>query len=141
MRTRTTTGVIASLLMTGAAAAQSAPSQAGTQAIDGAGLFRTYCAACHGTRAKGDGPVAANLRRPPADLTRLAQRNKGTFSREMVYQIIDGRDPVPNHGGGDMPVWGDAFSRVRENASAEDVKARIDALVAFLESIQEGAGR
>jgi len=25
--------------------------------------------------------------------------------------IIDGRHPVPGHGGPDMPVWGDAFKR------------------------------
>jgi hypothetical protein len=35
-----------------------------------------------------------------------------------------------------LPVWGDAFQRSLEGGSAEAVRARIQALVDFLESIQ-----
>lgn len=129
--------VLAWLIATAAAAqdAQSGQAAAG-QAVNGADLFRTYCAACHGREAKGDGPVASSLRKPPPDLSLIAQRSGGTFAPEIVYRIVDGRTPVPGHGGGDMPVWGDAFSRAREGATEDAVKTRIDALVSFLRSIQ-----
>lgn len=101
----------------------------GTQ---GSQLFRTHCASCHGTGARGDGPLAAALRRPPPDLTQFTRRNGGMFPRERVHRIIDGRD-VPSHGDREMPVWGDVF---RQAADAAATKARIDALVAYLEAIQ-----
>lgn len=45
--------------------------------------------------------------------------------------------PVSGHGGPDMPVWGDVFAQSRESQGAEGVKARIESLVKYLESIQE----
>jgi mono/diheme cytochrome c family protein len=138
-RIAVTTGtcVLAWVIATAGAAqsAQSGQASAGP-AANGADLFRTYCAACHGREAKGDGPVASSLRKPPPDLTLIAQRNGGTFAPDLVYRIVDGRSPVAGHGGGDMPVWGDAFSRSREGTSEEAVKMRVDALVSFLRSIQ-----
>jgi mono/diheme cytochrome c family protein len=103
---------------------------------DGGSIFRTYCASCHGTEAKGDGPLAENLRIRPSDLTSIAKRNKGEFDSDKVHRIIDGREPVKGHGGTDMPVWGDAFKRSHEGFSEAAVKARIDAIVAFLKSVQ-----
>ena len=35
----------------------------------GAVFFASHCAACHGPTGRGDGPAAAGLPRPPADLT------------------------------------------------------------------------
>jgi mono/diheme cytochrome c family protein len=102
----------------------------------GAGIYRTHCATCHGTVGKGDGPMAPQLRIAPPDLTLLARRNGGKFSFEKVYRIIDGRDPVPGHGGGDMPVWGDAFLEAREGYSEEKVKERITQVVHYVASIQ-----
>ncbi|MDH4063206.1 MAG: c-type cytochrome [Acidobacteriota bacterium] len=107
-----------------------------TQAIPaGSGLFSTYCVVCHGADAKGTGPLADSLKRRPADLTALAKSNGGTFPRDMVARIIDGRDPVRGHGGGDMPVWGDAFGRSAD-AGPQAVKDRIDALVEYIDSLQ-----
>src|SRR5450432_4289013 len=56
----------------------------------GSGLFRSYCASCHGVSGKGDGPIAANLRIAPADLTLLAKHNHGKFDAEKVRAAIDG---------------------------------------------------
>jgi mono/diheme cytochrome c family protein len=109
--------------------------------FSGRTLFLTYCASCHGTSARGDGPLAENLRKPPPDLTQFARQNKGAFPSEMVRRIIDGREPVKGHGGSDMPVWGDAFSRTQEDSDPASVKQKIQALVDFLESIQERAGQ
>jgi mono/diheme cytochrome c family protein len=99
-------------------------------------LFRTYCASCHGTSAMGDGPLAASMRRRPANLTEIAKRNGGVYPSEMVYRIIDGRQPVRGHGGPDMPVWGDAFLRTTEGGDEATVKLKIQALVTYLESLQ-----
>lgn len=109
---------------------------AGSKAIPaGSGLYATYCAVCHGTDAKGTGPLAESLKRRPADLTQLAKASGGTLNRDQVFRIIDGRNPVKGHGGGDMPVWGDAFERSAD-AGPQAVKDRIDALVEYLASMQ-----
>jgi mono/diheme cytochrome c family protein len=103
----------------------------------GDALFKTYCTSCHGQGGKGDGPLAANLRVAPADLTRLSKRAHGKFDAEQVRRIIDGRQRVASHGNSDMPVWGDAFKKASEGYSDQKVKARIDALVEYLKTIQE----
>jgi mono/diheme cytochrome c family protein len=113
-------------------AAQTLPPAATT----GTYLFQTYCASCHGTSARGDGPLADALRKRPADLTQIAQRSKGVFPSELVYRIIDGRQPVKGHGGPDMPVWGDVFSRTSGGADEASITTRIEALVRYLEGLQ-----
>ena len=115
----------------------SASQQAGTNKSvpAGSGLFSTYCVVCHGADGKGTGPLADSLKRRPADLTLLAKNNNGTFPRDMVARIVDGRDPVKGHGGGDMPVWGDAFERSAD-AGPQAVKERIEALVEYLSGMQ-----
>lgn len=119
---------------TTAAAQQTAESfAAGT---NGAAVYKTYCAVCHGLGAKGDGPLAKSLRHVPPDLTLLAKRSAAKFDADRVHRMIDGRDPVQGHGGPDMPIWGDAFKRSTEGYSEKAVKARIDALVEHLRSVQ-----
>jgi nucleotide-binding universal stress UspA family protein/mono/diheme cytochrome c family protein len=126
--------IIAAMLMMPAAA--SAQEQVMKQTTPGAEVYRTYCASCHGTAARGDGPLASAMSKKPANLTEIAKRNGGTFPSEMVFKAIDGRQPVRGHGGPDMPVWGDAFSRSREAGDADRVKAVIQSLVDYLDSIQ-----
>ncbi len=121
---------LAGVLLAGRADAQS------TSAATGDYLFRTYCAACHGASAKGDGPLAESMRRRPANLTEIGKRNQGVFSADQVFKTIDGRTPVKGHGGPDMPVWGDVFSKSSDGGDPAVVEARIKALVAYLESIQ-----
>lgn len=125
--------IAAMLMMPSAALAQGQPT---TQTTPGGETFRTYCATCHGTSARGDGPLAASMRRKPANLTEIAKRNGGTFPSELVFKVIDGQQQVRGHGGPDMPAWGDAFSRSREAGDVERVKSVIQALVDYLESIQ-----
>ena len=112
----------------------------GTDVPSGSALFTTYCASCHGQSGRGNGAVAIFLKVPPADLTQIAARNKGTFPTERVYQIIDGRQPVRPHGESQMPVWGEAFARSMTAGSEEATAARIRALVKYLESIQKSPG-
>ena len=122
---------LAGVLLAGRADAQS------TSAATGDYLFRTYCAACHGTSAKGDGPLAESMRRRPANLTEIGKRNQGVFSADQVFKTIDGRVPVKGHGGPDMPVWGDAFKNAIDRTDDATVQAKIEALVDYLESIQK----
>jgi mono/diheme cytochrome c family protein len=105
--------------------------------------FLTYCAACHGVGGKGDGTVAEFLTITAADLTQLRKMNAGLFPRERITEVIDGRFEVKVHGPRDMPVWGDWFSReaassgARKGAQEEIVRERINALVGYIETIQE----
>ena len=101
----------------------------------GSQLFRSHCSSCHGATGQGNGPIAEHLRQKPADLTTFTTRNGGTFPRERVYRIIDGRG-VPSHGDGDMPVWGEVFKRGTSGAGAGTVESRIEAIVRYLEGIQ-----
>jgi mono/diheme cytochrome c family protein len=128
-------GLTSILAVAGAAAGQETKEtfSAGTS---GAAVYKTYCAVCHGIEAKGDGPLAANLRHAPPDLTLLAKRNAGKFDAASVHRMIDGRDPIKGHGGPDMPIWGDAFKRTADGYSEKAVRARIDALVEHLRSVQ-----
>jgi hypothetical protein len=103
---------------------------------NGAVLYRTHCASCHGQSGRGDGPVAPHMRVASPDLTKFTMRNGGVFPSERVRRIIDGRD-VASHGDRDMPVWGLTFRRAVTETSDDAANARIEALVRFLKSIQE----
>ncbi len=116
--------------------AQEPAGQRASLAITGGNNFVQYCVACHGKDAKGTGTLAPNLRPKPADLTLLSKNNGGTFPRDMVFQVIDGRQKVKGHGGGDMPEWGPTFLAAVGTDNPDAVTHRINALVDYLETIQ-----
>lgn len=114
--------------------APAAGATAGVAPADGALIFRSYCAPCHGASGRGDGVMASALRRAPPNLTTFAVRNGGVFPTERVRQIVEGAGPAA-HGNRDMPVWGAVFKRLPVGgAGAQD---RIDAVVRYLQEIQE----
>ena len=103
--------------------------------IRGDNLYQAYCASCHGADAKGKGPMAAWLKVPTPDLTRIAARNGGKFSLERVDRIISGEETLPSgHGTRLMPVWGPVFSQVTRDQDLGRV--RIDNLARYLRDIQ-----
>jgi len=104
--------------------------------FSGAADFQAYCASCHGPAAKGDGVIAASLVKRPPDLTRLAKRHGDVFPEERVFKMIEGSSPGASHRAPDMPVWGDAFRHSLEGGHDDAVRARIEALVDYLERIQ-----
>lgn len=68
----------------------------GVTVAAGRETFQQRCAACHGSRGRGDGPAAAGLHPPPADLLlHVPQHTEG----ELYYFIARG---VP---GTAMPAW------------------------------------
>jgi mono/diheme cytochrome c family protein len=80
-------------------------------AVQGRDLYLRYCASCHGISGQGDGPVAAALQPPPADLTRLRGRYGEQHPLRQAIAAIDGRLPVRAHGASAMPVWGEVIER------------------------------
>jgi mono/diheme cytochrome c family protein len=101
--------------------------------------FQRYCAACHGSGARGDGPVASSLTQAPPDLTAIARRRGGAFPSAEIASVIDGRFTVAAHGTRTMPVWGRVLGeKISDATTADEVsRGRIDALVSYLQSIQE----
>jgi cytochrome c553 len=109
---------------------------ASLQAKDnGAELYRANCASCHGPSGHG-GTESRYGRHAPPDLTKYAMRNGGVFPSERLTRIIDGRD-IPSHIDREMPVWGTTFKRASKDGNETTARARIEALVRFLQSIQE----
>ncbi len=103
-------------------------------AVSGERLFRMYCGSCHGKTAKGDGPLAKDLKVSPADLTKLSATNGGTFPFEMVMKTIDNGRNVRGHGNEDMPAWGAAFKSTAQ--STDDAKTMMRELAHYLWSLQ-----
>ena len=105
--------------------------------LSGQELFRKFCASCHGSSARGDGPLAQSLKKQPADLTLIAARYGG-FPVKRIEEIVDGRVAIDAHGPSAMPVWGEEFTR----SQAGDPEAERDAgivihkIVEYLRTLQ-----
>jgi mono/diheme cytochrome c family protein len=104
----------------------------------GAETYHAYCAACHGATGVGDGPVAMELKHPPADLTRIAARRGGKFPDADLARFIDGRFDVPAHGTREMPIWGRIFQEKLAPGTEPDevARGRVLALIEYLKTIQ-----
>lgn len=100
--------------------------------------FVRYCSACHGMDGRGDGPAAAALRTPPADLTRIAERRGGQFPVAEIAAYIDGRTMVPAHGSREMPIWGERFGEMVgvPGVSEEVVRGNVLVLIEYLKTLQ-----
>ncbi|GAA6165989.1 cytochrome c [Pelagimonas sp. KU-00592-HH] len=96
----------------------------------GKATYDAHCLSCHGARGQGDGPFAAHLLIPPADLTVLAAENGGTFPRLRVRQSIEGLGRG-EHFSGAMPE----FSEVGGRGPAAD--AQLAVVVDYLERLQQ----
>jgi mono/diheme cytochrome c family protein len=129
-----------------ATTAVTAPDLTSPELAKAADDFNTYCSVCHGRDAKGNGPVAKELKTPPADLTRISARSDGVFPADAVFKTIEGLDMPLAHGTSEMPIWGALFVRqaVGEGVLIDDAKTaarvatdRIKRLVRYLETIQE----
>lgn len=98
-------------------------------------MFAAYCAVCHGTAGKGDGPVAKALKNRPVGLTTLSRNNGGTFPQVRVMGYITGEETVAAHGTRDMPIWGELFRSLDPN-SRELSDLRVHNLAEYVKAIQ-----
>jgi mono/diheme cytochrome c family protein len=115
--------------------------------------FQSSCASCHGTDGKGKGPVSAQLKVLPPDLTILAKNNNGVFPTNAIYETIYGSRTIAAHGTREMPIWGERFNPVMELPHIVDppydaldpsrelrevvVRTRILSVIDYLNRIQE----
>jgi mono/diheme cytochrome c family protein len=106
-----------------------------TQTYSGDELFKEYCAVCHGTGGKGDGPAAEALKKRPADLTQLSRKNGGKFPALEVKNYISGMDTVAAHGSRAMPIWGDIFSQMPPGRK-DMATFRMTSLIKYIEQMQ-----
>lgn len=106
-----------------------------TPANSGEEMFKSYCTPCHGLSGKGDGPAAAALKNPPANLTLLAKNNNGKFPDMHVAAVLKGGAGTPAHGSAEMPVWGPLFSQV-SSSKPGIVALRISNLSKYIETLQ-----
>lgn len=110
------------------------------QEVSGSVAFMESCAACHGTDARGGGPLATGLPIPPPDLTGLSVANAGIFPRNYIMSTIDGYSrgdhfsaAMPEFGAGDL---GPVVIVENVDGTGTPVPARLLALADYLESIQ-----
>jgi len=104
-------------------------------AVQGALLYRNYCATCHGMAAKGNGPAAPALKTPPPDLTVMARNNDGKFPDLKVLHILENGTEVAAHGSKEMPIWGPIFRSMGPDRNLG--RLRQVNLTDYLKSIQE----
>lgn len=101
-----------------------------TPGDDGAAMYHSYCAACHGKTGKGDGPAASALKAKPADLTMLSKQHGGEISAKDFEDKVSGVNMSPAHGDKDMPIWGPVFRTLGND------QLRLYNLRKYIESLQ-----
>ncbi len=79
--------------------------------------------------------MAASLKVPPPDLTKIGAHNGGVYPAARVERVISGEAELPSgHGTGAMPVWGPIFSQI---AWDEDLgRLRVHNLAAYIGKLQ-----
>jgi hypothetical protein len=106
---------------------------------EGAAFFADNCTACHGTSARGDGPLAGNLTTTPPDLTLLSRNNDGRFPQTKTLAYIYG-DPQENHLTRVMPDFGKEMALdlvpVELDGAWTPTPRVLAGLLVYLESIQ-----
>ncbi len=102
--------------------------------LESTDLLQAYCANCHGTAGKGDGPVVLFLDTKVADLTTIAKRNRGIFLGNRARTIIAGDELIEGHGTREMPTCGQIFHQAEKDH--DYAKIRLENLTRYVESIQ-----
>ena len=101
--------------------------------------FINYCASCHGSSGKGDGPIVHFLKRKPKDLSQLSKSNNGVFPFERIWGVFDGTYAMAEHGSSEMPIWGYKFIQETQESGEPNTIAKAKALdiILYLQIIQE----
>ena len=106
-----------------------------TSAASGKQMFVQYCAACHGTDGRGNGPAAPAMKALPTDLTQLAKKNAGKYPSNQVAATLKFGSGAGPHGSADMPVWGPLFQSLDKYHDGA-VQQRVSNLVGYIETLQ-----
>jgi hypothetical protein len=106
-----------------------------TSAFDGKQMYTSYCAPCHGTEGKGQGPVASALKATPTDLTVLSRSNNGKYPSLHVMSVIENGVVIKAHGTPEMPVWGPVLAKMSP-VTSQDKQLRISNLNRYVETMQ-----
>lgn len=93
---------------------------------DGAMLFQTHCAACHGEDARGE-PLRGLLHSARPDLTSIV-------SRKGVFDLGEAMESIARCNSDEMPSWQSTFGLAGLPPAVTE--ANLDALARFLASIQ-----
>ena len=100
-------------------------------------LYLEHCAACHGIKADGHGPLEHELTAPPADLRLLSRRYGNPLPEDQIARFMDGRADVKAHGPRDMPVWGEEMWQYPEGSGNPNQVSDSGAdIIHYLQSIQ-----
>jgi mono/diheme cytochrome c family protein len=102
--------------------------------VNGAEIFRDYCAPCHGLDGRGNGPVASALKFEVPDLIQVSKRAVGKFPRARIRDVIEGNETLSGHGSRDMPIWGPIFHQIDVDQDLGGV--RTDNVTGYIESLQ-----
>ncbi len=106
----------------------------------GRATYDSFCVTCHGSHARGQGPLARLLIIRPTDLTRIARDRGGEFPTDAMHRRIDGSEVVLGHGTAEMPTWGRVLTVTGDPNDPEEVARvwrEIREVVLYLESIQD----
>jgi mono/diheme cytochrome c family protein len=104
-----------------------------TNPTSGKEMYVQYCAPCHGTDAKGNGPAASAMKSQPTDLTQLARKHDGKYPADHVVSVLKfGGGP---HGSPDMPVWGPLLQSL-DKFHDTVAQQRISNIVGYIETLQ-----
>ncbi len=112
--------------------------EGGNPGASGKDEYQQFCSPCHGMDGRGE-PARFSIagKMPfvkPTNLTLLAHYNHGVFPDQQVTDVITGKKVGP-HGARSMPLWGNEFTSL--GSSSEQAQARVNAIVAYIKSIQE----
>lgn len=89
-------------------------------AVDGATLYAKWCAACHGSTGRGDGPNAANLPVKPADHT--SRDSMSTRPDDSLFDTIAAGGAVMNRSPR-MPAFGGTLSAAEIRALVRQIRS------------------
>jgi len=108
-----------------------------TSATNGKQMYVNYCAPCHGVDGRGQGPVAATLKKQPSNLALLSKNNGGKFPSTHIMSVLEFGAAGPAHGTAQMPVWGPLFRSMDTTDVPQDLKVlRISNLSGYLQTLQ-----
>ena len=106
-----------------------------TSAASGKDMYDAYCAPCHGTDGKGNGPAASAMKSAPVDLTQLTKKHDGKYPAAYVAGVLRFGSGPASHGSADMPVWGPLFRSLDKYHDTVE-QQRVSNLVNYIETLQ-----